>query len=56
MRSSLLALISRKEDSPAEKQAYHDGTHKVDAQSPPGLCIAAGEDSVNSCQQKDYQR
>lgn len=43
------------EQPPIEKRSHQDNTDEVDAQPPPGLCVIAGADSMNSCQGIDEQ-
>ena len=52
----MLALIRWSEEPPTEERSHQDNTDEVDAQSPPGLCITAGADSVKSCQGIDAKR
>src|SRR6266849_2507584 len=56
MRGSVLTLACRREHSPAEERAYQDKASEVDAQSPPGLCIAAGPNPMQSRARKAAQR
>ncbi len=55
MRGSVFALACRREHSPAEERAYQDKASEIDAQSPPGLCIAAGPNPMQSRERKDAQ-
>ncbi len=48
-------LPSGKEQSSAEQRYYKDTANEVDAQRPLGLCIAAGANTMNSCERKDAQ-
>src|SRR6266852_8959030 len=55
MRGSVLAFASQREHSSAEERAYQDKASEVDAQSPPGLCIAAGPNPMEGRECKDAQ-